>query len=127
MKRPPLTRREVERIVELRERRLSHGAIARLVGCSQGSVSWALLREGVDLHVMTPLPRVPTEPVIQRRGGHVVRRFTQADDAELAALSAAGLNPCRIAKRMGRRHNSIIGRMRTLGRREARAEVQGLA
>lgn len=123
-KRPPLTEEQLELIADLTEdRRFTASQIARLVGCSEGSVGWAQLKLGVDRHPTKPLPPVPTEPVVMRRGGHVIRRFTQADDKQLLDLEAKGLNPHRIAKAMGRRHNSIVGRLRTLARRDARAEA----
>jgi len=124
MSRAPLTPAEIERIIELREKRLSEATIARLVGCSEKSVSWALLREGVDIHADKPLPPVPTEPIVQKRGGFTVRRFTQAEDERLAELAAGGLNVHQISRELGRRNNSVLGRMRSLARREARAEVQ---
>lgn len=125
-KRAVLTDEEVERIIDLTESGKSPRAVARLVGCSQGSVSWALLREGVDLHADRALPPVPTSPIVQRRGDHVVRRFTQEEDAQLAALEAQGLKTYQIARRLGRQNNSVVGRMRTLARRAARAEVQDI-
>lgn len=123
-KRPPLTEAQLERIAELTEDgRYTVARIARMVGCSEGSVGWAQLKLGVDRHPTKPLPPVPTEPVVARRGEHVVRRYTQAEDAELLRLEAQGLPAYRIGKRLGRRANSIVGRLRTLARREARAEA----
>ena len=123
-RRPRLTRAEIERIVELRERGRSEATIARLIGCSASAVSWALLREGVDIHQERPLAPVPTEPVVKLRGGFPVRLFTEADDERIAALEAEGLTVSQIARAMGRRNNSIIGRMRTLARRLGRAEFR---
>ncbi|HEV2530919.1 hypothetical protein [Phenylobacterium sp.] len=126
-RRADLSEEEVERLVALRERGLSEAVIARMVGCCQGSVSWALLREGIDVHLDRRLPPVPAEPVVQHRCGHLVRRFTQAEDAQLLALEAQGLTVHAISRRLGRRNNSVLGRLRTLARREARAEHQAMA
>lgn len=123
-RRAPLSPDELDRIAQLRERGLSAEAISRKVKCSAGSVDWALLKLGVDIHADKALPPVPTEEVLQRRGDHLVRRFTQAEDARLLELERSGLNTHRIAKTLSRRTNSVIGRLRTLARREARAEVQ---
>lgn len=120
MPRAPLTEAEIERIVTLREKRWTETAIAEEIGCCVGSVSWALLREGVDIHADRPLAPVPIEPLTYRRGGCLVRRYTQADDAQLLALEAAGHTTHRIAIIMGRRFNSVIGRLRTLARRQER-------
>jgi hypothetical protein len=124
MRRPDLTQDELDRIAELRERGRSEEAIARTVGCSKGSVSWALLKLGVDIHADRPLPPVPDTPVTMVRRGHVIRRFTKAEDARLLALEQTGIKTWAIAQAMGRRNNSIIGRMRTLARRQARQEAQ---
>lgn len=126
-KRPNLTQAQLDQIAELREQRgLSAARIAAIVGCSQGSVSWALLRIGVDIHTDKPLPPIPAQPTSVQRNGHVVRRFTQADDEVLLKLEAEGLNPGEIGRRMDppRQPNSIRGRLMTLARREARAEAQ---
>ena len=58
------------------------------------------------------------------RGGHVVRRFTAFEDAEILRLAAEGVSRNRIAKQLGRRHNSIIGRLMTLARHDALAEAR---
>jgi DNA-binding CsgD family transcriptional regulator len=122
--RAPLSADEIERIIEMRERRMSSRAIAVEIGCHEGSVDWALLREGVDIHQDRPLPPVPTQPVVMARGGHQVRRFTADEDRLLLLLEAGGCNPCQIARQLGRRHNSVVGQLRSLARRDARAEAQ---
>lgn len=122
-RRPSLTDDQKYRIAALREKRWTIPAIAAEVGCSEGSVSWNLLMQGVDIYEDKPLPPVPTEPVVCGRKDYVVRRFTVAEDAELLRLEASGLNLHQIAKRLGRKRNSIIGRLATLARRDARAEA----
>lgn len=121
-RRAPLTQAEIETAVAMREAGRTMGQIALKLGCSVGSVSWALLRLGVDLHADRPLPEVPVEPVIRGRGRHVFRLYTQAEDQQLLALEAEGLNASQIGRRLGRRTNSIVGRLATLARRDARAE-----
>lgn len=122
-KRAALTPTETDRIVQLRERRWPVVRIAAALGCSAGSVNWALLKAGCDVNEHRPLKPVPTAPVVEVRGKHVVRRFTEAEDELLLALEASGTNIHRIAVQLGRRHNSIVGRLRTLARRQARAEA----
>jgi hypothetical protein len=125
-KRPNLTKAQVERIVELRtKKRWGVEVIAREIGCSKGSVDWALLREGAEVPgVKHQIREIPVDPVIHIRNGRPVRRFTQADDELLLELEAEGLNPVQIGKRFTpvRQPNSITGRLRTLARREARLE-----
>lgn len=122
-KTPNLTPEQRERIADLREKRWNIPSIAAEIGCSEGSVSWTLLIQGVDIHEDRPLPPVPTEPVIYSRTGYAVRRFTQAEDDQLLALEAQGLNLHRIAIALGRKRNAIVGRLATLARRDARAEA----
>jgi hypothetical protein len=51
-----------------------------------------------------------------------VRRFTAEEDALLLQMEANGARYCEMCRALGRRHNSIIGRLATLARRDARAE-----
>lgn len=128
MARPYLTQPELDRIAELTEAGgLSNRAIAKIIGCSEGSVGWAQLRIGADKNPDGKLPPIPTKPVESRRGTHVVRRFTTADDALLLRLEAEGLTYGAIGRRLSpqRRPNSIQGRLMTLSRRAARAERRG--
>lgn len=130
-KRPNLTQAQIERIVELRtKKRWGVEVIAREIGCSKGSVDWALLREGADVPgVKHQIRDIPIEPVIHMRNGRPVRRYTKADDELLLELEAQGLNPVQIGKRFApaRQPNSITGRLRTLARREARLEAMAEA
>jgi IS30 family transposase len=124
-RRPNLTREQVELIVELRERGWGEGRIATKLGVSEGSVGWALLREGAEApHTRAKaLPPVPLLPIVYKRGAYEVRRFSVLDDKELLALEATGLNACAIAKRIGRQPNTVTGRLRTLARHQARFEA----
>lgn len=124
MRRPQLTPAELDRIADLREAGRSIAAIAVEVGCCRGSVAWGLLKLGVDLHEDAPLAPVPASPAIYHRDGREVRRFTAAEDARLLAMAAAGMRTYHIAKALGRQNNSVLGRLRSLARRDARAERQ---
>lgn len=124
MPRARLSEDELERVAALRERGLSYGQIARKIGCSEGSVGWALLKLGIDIHQDKPLKPVPVSAAPIKRGKHLVRPFTQDEDARLLALEATGMKTHAIARSLGRRNNSVIGRMRTLARRQAREEAQ---
>ncbi len=130
-KRPNLTQAQIDRIVELRtEKRWGVEAIAREVGCSKGSVDWALLREGADIPgAKHQIRDIPDEPVVRMRKGKPVRLFTKADDELLLELEAEGLNPGQIGRRFSpiRLPNTITGRLRILARREARLEAMAEA
>ncbi|WGM45268.1 hypothetical protein KOAAANKH_00129 [Brevundimonas sp. NIBR10] len=126
-KRPNLTAAELDRIAEMTEvQKLPAWKIARRIGCSLGSVTWAQLRIGADPRPDRPLPPVPTAPVACVRNGALVRRFTQADDDLLLALEAQGLNYGQIGRSFDppRQPNSIQGRLMTLSRRAARVEAR---
>jgi len=122
-RRPDLTPEEIERIGDLRARNHTIEAIAEVIGCSVGTVRWACLRECFEPSKPRPLPPLYKRPKVVVRNGHPVRRFTEREDRLLLALEAQGLRISAIAKRLGRKPNSVLGRLYTLARRDARAEV----
>lgn len=117
-----LTEADRERITTMREAGASCGQIAAAVGCSVSAVSWQCLRLGAEPPNPRSLNDVPTTPKVSKRGDHVVRRFTVDEDAQILALEAEGFRPIEIARRLGRPPNSVLGRIMTLARREARME-----
>lgn len=123
-RRDSLTMPQRAKLAELRQKRWNIDSIAAELGCSVGTVAWRILVDGVDIHPDRPLPPVPTAPIVRSRGGKPVRLFTQAEDGQLLELEADGLPYIEIGRRLGRRHNSIIGRLATLARRDARSEAR---
>jgi hypothetical protein len=107
----------------MRERGMSCAAIARILRVSEGLISWHCLVQGADPPGSRPLNAVARGPQVMRRGNHHVRRFTPAEDERLLALERDGLKLDVIAKRLGRPRNSVLGRLYTLARHEARAEL----
>jgi transposase len=95
------------------------------VSVSDSAISWHVLRLGAEPDARTQVREVPDRPCVIRRGDHLVRRFTKAEDAALLALEAEGLSDTEIGKRLGRRCNTIRGRLMTLARHEARRERAG--
>ncbi|SLN77275.1 hypothetical protein [Oceanibacterium hippocampi] len=124
-RKPRFTAEEIDRAVAWREAGRSCAFIARRLGKSESAVYWNLLREGVDpvAYRDRPLPAVPVEPIVQRRGDHVIRRFTRDEDDQLLALEAEGHSYQEIARRLGRQRNSVYGRALTLTRHQARGTV----
>jgi hypothetical protein len=121
-KRHPITAAEGERIAEMRSRGRSYGTIARIVGCSVGSVHWCCLKNGIEPPVPPPLRPDQYKRCPQaKRGNHVIRWFTPEEDARILALERLGLGPTAIGRELKRRPNSITGRLMTLARREERA------
>jgi DNA-binding CsgD family transcriptional regulator len=117
------TQAEFDRIAEMRERGLSYAQIARKFDCSAKAITWHCLRMGVEPPKRTVLqPQGANGPAVVKRGDHVVRRFTAAEDALLLQLEGDGVIIAEIARRLDRRANSIRGRLYTLARYEARRE-----
>ncbi|RUN77292.1 hypothetical protein [Sphingomonas sp. TF3] len=122
---------QIDEMARLRERGWSSERIAAHFGeqgvsISANAINWQCLRVGAD----APLKfqgrcTQPTEPY--NRGGHIVRPFSAADDALLLTLEAQGINIAEIARRISRKPNSVKGRLMTLARRDARAELREAA
>jgi DNA-directed RNA polymerase specialized sigma24 family protein len=118
---------QLDRLAYHRERGVSIAAIAKRYGLSVGNLRWHFLISGVDPERAGPPPRpIPESPVVQtfeRHGRRVeMRRYTVAEDALLLELEGQGLKYGHIARRLGRKRNSIVGRLATLARRAARTE-----
>jgi len=111
-----------ETIAELRgEKGWSYARIARRLGCSKATVSWYCLIDGVEKPGVPPKLSRFSGPLTVRRGSHVVRRFSAAEDARLLELEASGLKLGEIGRRLGRRRNTILARLATLARHDERA------
>jgi hypothetical protein len=117
-----LSTEDKEEIGRLREKGLTYGQIARKFGVSAGTVSWHCLKMGVES------PRAMKSwdglrgPATMMRNGHVIRRFSEDDDARLLEMERSGATPASIARALGRAHNTVIGRLMTLARRDERRE-----
>lgn len=117
---------QIDEMAELRERgwsiaRIARHFTARGTVVSAGSISWQCLRVGADL----PAERRKSgysRSVTIVRGGSPVRSFTEDEDRRLLELEARGASRSEMASALGRRNNSIRGRLYTLARRDARAE-----
>jgi hypothetical protein len=123
-RRPNLTAEQKEFCAEKREAGWSYLRIARKLGVSQGSVSWHCLQMGADPPNARPIDKTIRTPLIAMRNGKPVRRFTPEDDARLTAMSMAGKGDTQIGRALGRRPNSIRGRLMILARHEARDELR---
>lgn len=113
----------IDRMIELREvDGLSYDLIARRLNVSVGSVHWQLLKAGAERPGLTRRAIFNRGPLVAMRNGRPVRRFTEAEDEILLAMRKECALGVRIAERLGRSPNSIIGRLLTLARREERLE-----
>jgi len=117
----------LEEAAYLREEGLSYSAIGRQLGISPDAAEFHCLRLGAD-SPKAARRKPHTRNVLQyTRAGRVVRRFTKEEDALLLRLEAEGLRFVEIARRMGRKSNSIQMRLRTLARQDARHEARSSA
>jgi hypothetical protein len=122
-----LSDEQLDEMVELRESGRSIQQIAdhfTALGTviSAGSINWQLTRLGIyGPKGLGRLPQARSDFV--RRAGHTVRLFTPEEDEQLLELEASGENYSAIAKKVGRKPNSIRGRLYTLARREAAIEA----
>lgn len=119
---------QVDLACNLREKGMSCQQIsnyfaARGVTVSAGSISWQCLKHGADLPLDRRKPQCGAQPgLVYRRGAQFIRTFTASEDAMLIELEGLRLRVCEISKRMGRKPNTIRGRLATLARKQAREE-----
>lgn len=117
---------QIDEMAKLRERGWGLTRIAKHFTdagfpISEGAIGWQCLRVGAD----APKRLRGTRPCYYppyMRGGHLVRRFTDAEDAQLLALESEGISNSEIGRRLGRPSNSIRARLLTLARADQRAE-----
>jgi IS30 family transposase len=130
MKHAPITSEQSRQIVDIREdKSMSAQQIARKLGLHHGAVTWHLLKLGIEKVGKPPANYKPESPerYTYMRGGRLVRGFTLEQDAKLRRLEAEGLSYIEIGRRMGRKQNSIRGRLHTLGRSDQRLDAGGAA
>ncbi len=118
-----LTPEQLDRMVTMREKGYGYAVIAQEIGCSVGSISWHCARLGVE-HPKSrwPLQRAVQKPYSYHRRNGIVRAFSEEEDVELLRLREDGHTLAEICRRLGRRHNSVMGRLHSLARRAAREE-----
>ena len=116
---------DIQKATGLRERGLTFGQISRKTGMSPSAVSWYCLRDGAESPKVDARARALPKASVVQRGGHVVRQFTPEEDQQLLEMEAAGVKLSQIGRALGRRRNSVLGRLMILARREARAELTG--
>lgn len=121
-----LTREQIDAAIEkidalpIKARSSRLNKLAREAGVSRQTLRWHCLRAGVRLSARLLGP-VDGQPYL--RNGHLVRRFTAEEDALVKELDQQGLGPKAIGDRLGRRCNTIIGRLATLASYEAQEDA----
>lgn len=122
-----LTDAQIDEMARLRERgwgckRIAEHFLARDgVRVSAGAINWQCMKAGADVPVRLR-GTFHTNLQAYRRGSHMVRPYSAEEDALLLQLDNQALPLSQIARRLGRKTNSVKGRMLTLARHAARAE-----
>lgn len=112
----------IDAIAELREQRgWTIKRIADHLGCSPGAVSWQCLINGIEMPGEQKFAAQARPGAVCKRGDHEVKRFTADEDSRLIAFDAEGLSHSEMGRRLGRRANSVRGRLATLARLEERS------
>lgn len=106
-------------IAGMREKNWSYGRIGIATGISASNISWICLKYGIEAPRKTKLG--DHGPMVMKRGKFEIRKFTPEEDAVIREMGEAGAKPVAIARKIGRKHNSVMGRMMTLARRDERA------
>lgn len=118
-----LNQEDLDRIIEMRERGRTYGTIARVIGCSDSTVSYHCMRLAIEPPKPRNLPDFTSRPAVVMRNGYAVRAYSAEDDARILAMDAEGKSDSEMGRALGRRAHSVRQRLRTLARRDARAEA----
>lgn len=117
-----MTPEKVENMCERRERGETYEAIAAALDVSPDTIAWHCTRLGVE----APNPGQSWSeikgPRVMIRGGHQVRRFTPKEDETIQRMRLDGARTIDIARKLGRKPNSVTGRLYTIARRDMRQE-----
>lgn len=115
---------DVDELARLREDKgWTYARIAEHFGMSKGWVAWHCLVHGIEKPGARNRSGGTKPGTVEKRGKFLVRRYSEAEDAQLLALESKRLTYNAIARELGRKPNSVRGRLATLARREARAEA----
>lgn len=121
----------VDLVGDMRERgRSSQQIVNRLASkgvlVNTNYVDWLCLTRGFDLPATRARPTAgPRAGKAYVRCGREVRPFSQDEDSALRTLDSSGLRVSKIARQLGRSHNSVRNRLATLARHEGRRESLG--
>jgi transposase-like protein len=119
-RRPNLTSEEKTEIIALREKGWGLERLAEKFECHVGSISWCCLMAGVSAPRRNEQKKINnTDPRPEyMRNGRRVRRFSADEDKLIQEMRERGETLAAICRATGRQHNSIIGRLCGLARRD---------
>jgi hypothetical protein len=120
-----LTEEEKRQIVALREKGWGLERLAERFNCHVGSISWCCLMNGISPPGSVnrkPIDNSSLDPEYMRNG-KPVRRFSHEEDKLIQEMRERGEPIVAICRATNRQHNSIIGRLCALARREEQGET----
>ena len=117
---PKYTQAQQDRAAEMREAGATYTRIEKVTGIKATSAHWICLKLGA--HPPHARPARTRGPMVTTRGGHVLRRFTPEEDALIQKERTRGASVSEIARQIGRKPNSVRGRLMTLARHDALKE-----
>lgn len=116
-----LTDDQIDQMAEWREAGRSYEWIGRHFGLSAQAIRWQCLRVGADRPDGHKFGQSKM-PMVTVRNGREVRRFTAEEDALILQRKEQGATNTEIARELGRKAHSVLGRAMTLGMQADRRE-----
>lgn len=119
---PKLTEEQWQEVASRYEAGEKPKTLCAAYGISVGLLNWKMLCLGANPPGAKQLPQLAPGPMVVRRGNHAVRHFSGDEDEIIDRLAKQGLSNTEIGRRLGRKPNSVRGRLMTLARQAARRE-----
>lgn len=116
----PIPAETLDAIAGMREAGATYQEIADATGIPRGTCEYHTVRLGAFSPAGLQFQKAKAP---YSRCGRAVRAFTEAEDQQITTWSLADVPLIEMARRLNRKHNSILGRLRTLARREALQEA----
>ena len=114
---------QIEKACDLLETgRYTYAQIAEETGMHRSSVYHVCLAAGADLPSRRQGKIRTQKTMVVQIGDHTRKLFTPEEDKRMVEMALKGAGPSKIGRELGRKHNSIIARLRLLARHDARAE-----
>jgi hypothetical protein len=100
-----VTEKQKQKIFSLRARNFSPGRIAQITDINVSTIRYHVIKMGCYK------PRRDDRHRSYIRGGRMVRPFSEAEDADMLRRRTVGETVSAIARRQGRKHNSVLCRL----------------
>lgn len=106
----------LDTIATMREAGVLYADIAAATGVPAKNCQYHALRMGASAPVVNRVRNLPAQYV---RSGQIVRAFTPAEDAAIVRWDIEGhVTLHEMGRRLGRKHNAVLQRLRALARRD---------